>query len=142
MKRGRGRMIGTVSQPTRVPESSEVTNEDTQSSGRRGSQPVRVDPPQSERPATLQQQTNPMSYTPRPKQLRCFNCNELGHVQRYCPAAPRQQQEYPASNRPDQRGYRCYNCGQFGHIQKFCQQPSGNGQRSSQGGEGWPTQQE
>ncbi|KAK9933060.1 hypothetical protein M0R45_020273 [Rubus argutus] len=46
--------------------------------------------------------------------LRCFNCNEVGHIFRFC-------------TRPKSRS--CYSCGQTGHIARECTQPQGNQQR-------------
>lgn len=46
--------------------------------------------------------------------VRCYNCNELGHV---------------APNCTKPRGNVCYNCGQAGHISRNCPQPRRNQNR-------------
>lgn len=47
---------------------------------------------------------------------RCFNCNQVGHIQRQCPH--RQQNFYPL---------RCFSCGQMGHLARQCYQLNTNG---------------
>lgn len=69
--------------------------------------------------------TNPRRLAPgKPlAQVKCFNCNELGHL---------------ATNCPKPRGTICYNCGQQGHLSRDCTQPRRNqnrqpAQRQAQG---------
>ena len=56
--------------------------------------------------------------------LRCYTCNEEGHVARNCPKKPQQ---------------RCYNCGKPGHMKRECPEAISSSQRahkSPDGGQG------
>ena len=53
----------------------------------------------------------------RPRYLRCFKCNRVGHTQYEC--SYEHQMQTPAGNR------RCFACGRFGHIARDCH-PQGN----------------
>ena len=57
------------------------------------------------------------------KQLQCFHCKQVGHIQRYCP------------NRVRER--RCYVCGRLGHIAVNCWH-SGNEKGMPPRGNGHP----
>ena len=57
------------------------------------------------------------------KQLQCFHCKQVGHIQRYCP------------NRVRER--RCYVCGRLGHIAANCWH-SGNEKGMPPRGNGHP----
>lgn len=61
---------------------------------------------------TVRKPSNPKY---RQGQLRCFNCQGLGHLQRNCPSPPFQGRQARFS-----RG--CFKCGQPGHIQRDCLQ--------------------
>ena len=54
--------------------------------------------------------------------IRCFNCHQMGHVQRNC---------------PQRRS--CYKCGRKGHLAQDCHQENGRG--ASKMGRGRPTRQ-
>ena len=43
--------------------------------------------------------------------LRCYHCNEEGHIAKNCPKRPRQL---------------CFNCGKPGHIKRECPEPPTN----------------
>lgn len=49
--------------------------------------------------------------------VRCFYCNQPGHIQRQC-------QAFRSHIR--QRSCRCYNCGKVGHLERDCRQRQGN----------------
>jgi len=48
----------------------------------------------------------------RPRYLRCFKCNRVGHTQYEC--SYEHQMQTPVGNR------RCFGCGRFGHIAQDC----------------------
>ena len=47
------------------------------------------------------------------KDLKCFECNNVGHIARNCPLGSRRVPRMPG-------GKDCYNCGESGHISKEC----------------------
>ena len=49
--------------------------------------------------------------------VRCFYCNQPGHIQRHCQAYQSQLRQQPR---------RCYTCGKVGHLQRDCRQRQGN----------------
>jgi cellular nucleic acid-binding protein len=51
----------------------------------------------------------------------CYNCGEVGHIGRDCPAPANPEAKKP--ERSGGRGQKCFNCGEFGHISAEC--PSG-----------------
>lgn len=60
--------------------------------------------------------------TTKPRMIRCFNCHQMGHVQRNCPQLRS-----------------CYTCGRKGHLAWDCRQ--GNGRGASRMGQGRPQRQ-
>ena len=53
-----------------------------------------------------------VNQTPRKPVIRCFYCNQPGHIQRQCLV-------YQSQTRPPRR---CFNCGKIGHIERDCWQ--------------------
>ena len=50
-------------------------------------------------------------------QLRCFNCDGIGHIQRECPSPCRQRRSNVGPSRA---------CGQFGHLARDCRRRQRN----------------
>jgi len=102
---------------------------------------IHIDNGQSAQTAALLEQTNELSVlcdqmalltdqvaalrvsqTPRKPAIRCFYCNQPGHIQHQCPA-------YKFQTRLSRR---CFNCGKIGHVERDCWQTNqGNSNRTS-----------
>ena len=67
---------------------------------------------------------------PQQKNIRCFNCDGIGHVQRDCPSPRRQRR---SSVGP------CTICGRFGHLARNCRQRQGNASGASATGSRRPS---
>ena len=75
--------------------------------------------------------TTQRSAPQRRNNVRCFNCEGIGHVQRNCPS-PRKRRSNIGP---------CNNCGRFGHLARSCRQQQGNGSGASVMGNRRPNNQ-
>ena len=55
------------------------------------------------------------------QQIRCYGCNQLGHIRRNCPNSNRRSMPRQSSS------VTCYNCNQVGHYASHCRQRRNNG---------------
>ena len=93
------------------------------SSSRPQSYPVHTTNPSS-RHVTFQ----PNSHRGPRGQVRCYGCNELGHIRRNCPNSNRRS-TYPHHTQSGLRSVTCYYCNQVGHYASHCTQRQQNNPR-------------
>lgn len=59
------------------------------------------------------------SMSPNRSPVRCYHCNQKGHIRPDCPQKRRERSPSP-SFRSTSTGKRCFECGKSGHFQSDC----------------------
>lgn len=54
------------------------------------------------------------------EEVRCYLCDEIGHLQRNCPTCKPNKEQNFGRQKPKKRGITCFYCKKEGHIRAKC----------------------